>query len=131
MKKYMMIGLMTISILLFSCYSSIKIKTPVFQKGMTVKQTLEEIQSSKYSYFIFIQKNSVNIIKSVNLDSLSKNIYSIIIGSLHNDVYYWAFEYDKLFFWGTHLEFARHESPIINEIGIEAAKLINAEMNKK
>ncbi len=66
----------------------------------------------------------------------SANKYSIIIGSKKIMVfpikqkYLYAFENDKLMFWGTPLEFARNSSPLINQLGEEGVRLFDVYENE-
>lgn len=96
--------------------------------GLTQIETINLMKDYTCGYYK-INDKSYTEINNPELSSLSSKKYSVIVGYKGNVYHYWAFENDKLIYWGLPLEFARHESQIINEIGIEAAKLIKTEMN--
>lgn len=93
--------------------------------GMNSIQTAEIIDENSGSKLLSL--NDSTVVK-LNISNKKNNTYSVIFSKkmvFISKIYYiYAFENDKLIFWGTPLEFARHPYPIINQIGEEAAKLI-------
>ena len=99
------------------------------KKGLNETEVIEIVDDNKKTEVLKIEKSE--IIK-VTLKSDDINKYSIIIGkkfiNFDDQYYVYAFKNNQLIFWGTTLEFARHESPMINEIGEQSIKYIEKDM---
>jgi hypothetical protein len=113
-------------LLINGCVSAVHQGLLNLKKDLPSESVTKIIQSNEGTHCLTIKENKIN---KVDISYKDNNQYSVIIGKKMNIrsycYYLWAFKNDKLFFWGTPLEFARHNSKIVNEIGIEAVKLIN------
>ena len=114
-------SLLTISCTSFKFQSKELIK---IKMGLSSKQVLDLIANDKSAQYV---RYNYDYTKKVNIPN-TKNKYTIIFGWKSDAMFYnryiCAFENDKLIYWGTLLEFARHKSPLINQIGEEIAKQI-------
>lgn len=121
----------TIIILIFASMFTVACSNLRFQskelikmkKGLSSEQVMELIDNEESVKTIKINNNLINEIKIPN----NPNKYTVIFAwkskSKPANSYICAFENDKLIYWGTQLEFARHASPLLNTIGDEVTKL--------
>jgi hypothetical protein len=95
------------------------------KKGMPSNEIDSLIQENNDTKLIIINKKNVF---EIPIEKEKPEKYEVIIEKRILPIglrfYIYAFNNNKLFYWGTPLEFARNESAIFNEIGIESAKLI-------
>ena len=93
------------------------------KKGLSSEQVIELIDNEESVKVIKINNTLINEVKM----PINPNKYTIIIAwkskSKPANSYICAFENDKLIYWGTQLEFARHNSQLLNAIGEEVVKL--------
>lgn len=133
MKKYLGIVLLFCTMMI-SCSTSFQIHQELLKikKGINSAEVIQLIDNNPGANIYYRNENKVNVAKVAN----SANKYSIIIGSKKimsfpdKQKYLYAFENDKLIFWGTPLEFARNSSPLINELGEEGVRLLDAYENE-
>ena len=98
--------------------------------GLTSCQTLvtkHNIRLSKGSTLDAFKKEDVDIDFKIALPKLSaknKAKYEVYITTIHGantkELYYYAFQDDKLVYWGYPYQFTRNENALIQEIGEEA-----------
>ena len=115
--------------MLFSCVSPIIHKGLwKLKKGIKTEEVLNIIDDNVGTKLIKVGKKTITEIK---IDQASSK-FSVIIGQKYMNFsyqyYVYAFENDKLIYWGTPLEFARHSSPVINQIGEISIPLIEKDM---
>ncbi len=115
--------------MLFSCSSPIihrglwKLK-----KGINTAEVINIVEDNSGTKLIEVDGKSASAINVPNVT----NKYAVVIGQkymyLNYQYYIFAFENDKLIYWGTPLEFSRHTSPLINQIGELSIPLIEKDM---
>ena len=126
MKKYIGFVLLFCTMMI-SCSNYYQINKEVMKikKGMSTAEVIQLIDDDPIATIFYHDEDKVKDAKVAN----SANKYSIIIGSKKIMVfpdkqkYIYAFENDKLIFWGTPLEFSRSSSLLINELGAEGVRL--------
>lgn len=132
MKKF--IGLVLLfCTMMISCsnYFQVHKELMKIKKGMSTAEVIQQIEDDPIANIYYHDEDKVKEAKVAN----STNKYSIIICSkkimvfLQKQKYLYAFENDKLIFWGTPLEFARNSSPLINELGEEGVRMLDAYEN--
>ena len=129
MKKYIGFVLLFCTMMV-SCsnYYQVHQELLKIKKGMNSAEVIKLIDDNPGANIYDYDENQVREAKVAN----SANKYSIIIGSKKIMVfpikqkYLYAFENDKLMFWGTPLEFARNSSPLINQLGEEGVRLFDS-----
>lgn len=132
MKKYIGFVLLFCTMMV-SCsnYYQVHQELLKIKKGMNSAEVIKLIDDNPGANIYDYDENQVREAKVAN----SANKYSIIIGSKKIMVfpikqkYLYAFENDKLMFWGTPLEFARNSSPLINQLGEEGVRLFDVYEN--
>ncbi|MBI3258100.1 MAG: hypothetical protein HYZ54_01260 [Ignavibacteriae bacterium] len=89
--------------------------------------TESNLRLSKGTTLQAFKTEDVDYDKVVSLPKLSaknKNKYEVymttIRGAVFKEVYYYAFENDKLIYWGYPYQFSRSNNPLLEDIGIEA-----------
>lgn len=120
-----------IMFLIFACIFTVACSNMRFEskelikikKGLSSEQVMELIDNEGSVEAIKIYNNLINEIKIPNNPNKHTVIFAIKSQSLLSNYYIYAFENDKLIYWGTPLEFARHNSPLLNAIGDEVTKL--------
>ena len=133
MKKYIGFVLLFCTMMV-SCsnYYQVHQELLKIKKGMNSAEVIKLIDDNPGANIYDYDENQVREAKVAN----SANKYSIIIGSKKIMVfpikqkYLYAFENDKLMFWGTPLEFARNSSPLINQLGEEGVRLFDVYENE-
>lgn len=124
MKKYISL-LILLSIFTISCSHQINKEFLKIKKGLSSEEVMSIIDDNGGTNYLSLHDNYVNEIKVSN----STNKYTMIIGRkvyvTTYQKYVYAFENNKLIYWGLPIEFARNSSPLINQIGEEAIRLLN------
>ncbi len=120
-----------IMFLIFACIFTVACSNMRFEskelikikKGLSSEQVMELIDNEGSVEAIKIYNNLINEVKIPN----NPNKYTVIFAwksqSLLTNSYVCTFENDKLIYWGTQLEYSRHNSPLLNAIGEEVTKL--------
>ncbi len=111
--KFIKTGIVVLSFIgLVSCETFVTESNLRLAKGTTLQAFMKE---------------NVDYDKNVSLPKLSaknKNKYEVymtrINGAVFMEVYYYAFENDKLIYWGYPYQFSRSNNPLIENIGLEA-----------
>ena len=119
-----------IMFLIFACIFTVACSNMRFEskelikikKGLSSEQVMELIDNEESVKVVKINNNLINEIKM----PINPNKYTIIIAwksqSYLSNTFICAFENDKLIYWGTQLEYARHNSLLLNAIGEEVVK---------
>lgn len=99
------------------------------KKGLPAEKVLELVDDNSGTDCLEINDKNIS---SINLKSDATKKYTVIIGRKYmnfaKQYYIYAFENDKLIYWGTPLEFARHSNALINQIGTECVPMIEKDM---
>lgn len=131
--KTKLIIFMTFTIILTSCLSTSYMRLLNIRMGMSSEQIFNILESDEYNdydvHLINGREDLFDISQQVQSNSSIKvliaNKYYPMQSGDDEPYYLFAFEDEKLIFWGLPLEFARKNDPKINKIAELAVEIIN------